>query len=95
MNNHQAVATEFLDQWEAAHSVDEPDYDGLAAKYAAYTGRVSMGDAGAIQKALHAGRKARGWPDPRSAPPGRMSAEPTIEGAIMGLWLCALRSTRS
>ena len=93
--NPQTIATEFLDQWERAHSVDQPNYDRLMAKYAAYTGQVSMGDADAIQKALHAGRKARGWPDPKPAPPGYMSCEPTIEGAIVSLWLCALRSTTS
>jgi hypothetical protein len=90
--NHQATAAEFLDQWERAHSVDQPDYNRLAAKFAAYTGHVSLGDADAIRKALHAGRKARGWPDPKPASPGRMSIEPTIEGVIMSLWLGALRS---
>jgi hypothetical protein len=90
--NPQAIAEEFLNQWERAHSVDEPNYDRLMQKFATYAGNVSMGDAAAIQKALHAGRVARGWPDPEPAPPGRMSVEPTIEGAIMGLWLCALRS---
>jgi hypothetical protein len=50
--NPQAIATEFLDQWERAHSVDEPDYDRLAAKYAAYTGQVSLGDADAVGKDL-------------------------------------------
>jgi hypothetical protein len=93
--NHQAIATEFLDQWEAAHSIDKPDYDRLAARYEAYTGYLSMGDAEAIQKGLHAGRKARGWPDPKPSPPGKMSVEPTIEGAITSLWRCALRSTKS
>ena len=92
--NHQAIATEFLDQWERAHSVDQPDYDRLMTKYAACTGQVSVGDADAIWKALRAGRKARGWPDPKSARSGYMSLEPTIEGAIMSLWLCALRSTK-
>jgi hypothetical protein len=90
----QTIATEFLDQWERAHSVKRPDYNRLAAKYAAYTGSVCMGDVEAVRHALRAGWKARGWPDPKPAPAGRMSAEPTIEDAIITLWLCALRSAR-
>jgi hypothetical protein len=90
--NPQAIATEFLDQWERAHSVDQPDYDRLMAKYAAYTGTVSTGDAIEIEKAVRAGRKARGWPDPD---PTSKRMQVTIEGAIMTLWLCALRSSKT
>jgi hypothetical protein len=35
----QTIATEFLDQWERAHSRRPVDYDRLMAKYAAYTGQ--------------------------------------------------------
>lgn len=92
--NHQEIANEFLDQWEKAHSVDQPNYDRLAVSYAAYTGQISMEDAVAIKKALHSGRKARGWPDPKPAPSGFMSIEPTIESAITTLWLDALYRAR-
>jgi hypothetical protein len=91
--NYQEIANEFLDQWESAHSVDQPDYGRLAVSYAVYTGQVSIEDADAIESALHTGRKARGWPDPKPAPSGYMSIEPTIEGAIMALWLRALRTS--
>jgi hypothetical protein len=89
------IAAEFLNEWERAHSADEPDYNNLMKKFALYTGRMSIGDATAVQQALHAGRVARGWPDPKPARLGKMSVEPTIEGAIMSLWLCALHSRNS
>jgi hypothetical protein len=88
--NYQEIANEFLNQWESEHSVDQPNYSQLAASYAVFTGQVSFEDADAIEKALHAARVARGWPDPKPAPSGFMSFEPTIEGAIMTLWLRAL-----
>jgi hypothetical protein len=87
-----AVANEFLNLWEQAHAAEVPDYSALMQKFATYTGGVSIEYAQTLRDALHAGRVARGWPDPQPAPSGRMSIEPTIEGAIMGLWLCALRS---
>jgi hypothetical protein len=91
----QAIANEFLDLWEKAHNVSDggqPDYDGLKDKFAIFTGKaVSMGDARAVAHELHKGRKARGWPNPKPAPPGKFSIEPTIEAAIMGLWLAGLR----
>ena len=93
--NHQAVADEFLDQWEKAHSANSPDYDRLRMKFAMYTGQeVGVGMQPQSEQALHTGRKARGWPDPKPAPKGYMSIEPTIEGAIMSLWLSALRMRR-
>ena len=37
--NYQEIANEFLDQWEIAHSFDQPNYSRLAASYALYTGQ--------------------------------------------------------
>jgi hypothetical protein len=84
----EAIAAEFLDQWEKVHSggtPDQADYARLATRYAIYTGQVSLGEAGEAEEALRADRIARGWPDPRPAPSGSMSTEPTIEAAIMML----------
>jgi hypothetical protein len=86
----QTIASEFLNLWEKAHDVpdgDHPDYDGLRDKFAIFTGKaVSMGDASAVAHELHKERQARGWPDPNPK-----TIEPSIEGAIMALWLGGLR----
>src|SRR5262245_7202706 len=91
----QAIAAEFLDLWKKAHSNGAPDqasYERLATRYAIYTGEVSLGEAGEVEEALHVGRIARGWPDPRPPPSGYMSTEPTNEAAIMMLWFSGLRA---
>ena len=82
MSNPKSIATKFLDQWERAHRASHQDYDLLAQKFYTYTGDISAAEADAVVVELHKGRKARGWPDPPSD-----SICPTIEGAIMSLWL--------
>jgi hypothetical protein len=89
----EIIATEFLNQWEREHATGKPNYTRLMRKFAVYGDSMSMDDATAVSFALHQGRVARGWPDPEPAPPGRFSIEPTIEGAILSLWLCGLRSS--
>ena len=92
--NHQAVADEFLDQWEKAHSANSPDYDRLRMKFAMYTGQeVGVGMRRSMNKPAH--RSQGSWlARPQASPKGYMSIEPTIEGAIMSLWLSALRMSR-
>jgi hypothetical protein len=85
-----AVACEFLDQWFKMHTEkgrSAVDYSQLGAKFLAFENTDDGNRASEIQKALHAERKARGWPDPK---PG--TCEPSIDGAIMMLWLGAARS---
>jgi hypothetical protein len=82
LTDPKSIATEFLDQWERAHRAGDPDYDLLAKKFSTYTGDVSLAEADAVAVELRKGRKARGWRDPPSD-----SICPTIEGAIMSLWL--------
>jgi hypothetical protein len=83
------IAKEFLDQWEKAHSDGKPDYEGLPAKFARFANSVSGNEADAVAKELRDGRKARGWPDPKSD-----TLDPGIEGAILALWLSGLRNFR-
>ena len=94
--DHEATANEFLNQWEKAH-VDRtdnghPDYARLRDKYAIYTGQVSIADSLVLKRALHEGRKARGWPDPKLASPKGYMADVAIEDAIMCLWVSGLRT---
>lgn len=97
MTNLQAIsiADEFLDLWEIAHTDKRPnedDYTKLAHEFARRSGYdASMGEAGQVQRALHKGRKARGWPDTEPAADGRKTLEPAIEVAIVALWFGALR----
>jgi hypothetical protein len=88
----QEIANELLDQWACAHRGAKPDYKKLSAKYAAFVGTFSSETGTNILDALHAGRVARGWPEPKPAPPGFMSIEPTIEAAIMALLISGLQA---
>jgi hypothetical protein len=92
-----AVAREFLDQWAKAcascNGVNPAEFlscdfqNRLATKFALFTGwPVSLGEADAVHRELHAGRVARGWPDPDPS-----TIEPTIEGAILMIWLNGLK----
>jgi hypothetical protein len=86
----QTIATEFLDQWDRAHQASAPSgemYRALGEKFALYTGQVSCAEADAVRRALHAGRIARGWPEPDPK-----LLQVTIEAGIFVLWLGALRS---
>jgi hypothetical protein len=93
-----AVAQEFLDQWaksctprdgvDPANFLSRDFQNSLAKKFAQFTGwPVSLGEADAVHRELHAGRVARGWPDPDPR-----TTEPTIEGAILMIWLNGLRT---
>jgi hypothetical protein len=94
MNRHRdarAIANEFLDLWERAHDIPDgakPDYDRLKSKLAIFAGETDV-NFDALRRELYEGRKARGWPDPK---PGTI--QPSIEGAIISLWIAGLGDCR-
>jgi hypothetical protein len=97
---HKGISTAlvmFLAGFREADLVRRPEVLGflrLAHRYATYTGMISIGDLGELQRELHEQRVARGWPDPQPAANGRHTVEPTVESAIIILLHVGLRSYR-
>jgi hypothetical protein len=86
--NAKDIAAQFLDLWAEEHSDnDQPNYQLLRDKFVAIGDMaINASEVDAVRDELRKQRRERGWPDPKPPSPGKMSIEPTIEGAIIALW---------
>jgi hypothetical protein len=92
MLNAKEIAAQFLDLWAEEHvDNDLPNYNRLQAQLVSAAWAPSASEVDAVRAELGKQRRERGWPDPKPASPGKMSIEPTIEGAIMVLWRLGLQ----